>query len=214
MTNGVDALVVGELLARARMSKPCSRHWRRACRCRTGSTSSTTAPPRSRWLTPTAPRSFRWTRRRSSARGPGPGFARSSRTFGRRVRLLLGGVRFKYQPVLSENPLDVDLQLASQRCDAVVVTGDKTEEQTSPLKIAQFRYVQGPRFRWWSAPGHRRKLPRAASAHRRRHRGQLAEGHRRGVWRNSATAVAEFMDAVRQVRALVAAPTVTGQECS
>ena len=55
-----------------------------------------------------------------------PGFAHPSRTFGRRVRRCSRRVRFKYQPVLSENPLDVDLHPASQRCDAVVVTGDKT----------------------------------------------------------------------------------------
>lgn len=57
--------------------------------------------------------------------------------------VLLGGVRFKYQPLLSGNPLDVDLQLARQRCDAVVVTGDRTGEQTSLAKIREFRALLG-----------------------------------------------------------------------
>lgn len=60
--------------------------------------------------------------------------------------VLLGGVRFKYQPVLSGNPLDVDLQLAMGRCDAVVVTGDLTGQETSPSKIRAFREVLGADF--------------------------------------------------------------------
>lgn len=53
--------------------------------------------------------------------------------------LLLGGVRFKYQPYLSGNPLSVDLALATQRCDAVVVTGSGTGVQTDLAKIHEFR---------------------------------------------------------------------------
>lgn len=60
--------------------------------------------------------------------------------------LLLGGVRFKYQPVRSGNPLAVDLELAQQRCDAVVVTGDYTGQPTSGTKIQQFRDVLGGDF--------------------------------------------------------------------
>lgn len=48
--------------------------------------------------------------------------------------LLLGGVRFKYQPVLSGNPLEVDLRVATGRCDAVVVTGPGTGMETSAHK--------------------------------------------------------------------------------
>lgn len=57
--------------------------------------------------------------------------------------VLLGGVRFKYQPVLSGNSLVTDLQIAMDRCDAVVVTGDATGEQTPVPKIDQFRAVLG-----------------------------------------------------------------------
>ncbi|MDL9981268.1 BtpA/SgcQ family protein [Microbacterium sp. ASV49] len=58
---------------------------------------------------------------------------------GRTNAVLLGGVRFKYQPYLSGNPLDVDLTLATDRCDAVVVTGSGTGVQTDGEKIAEFR---------------------------------------------------------------------------
>lgn len=57
--------------------------------------------------------------------------------------ILLGGVRFKYQKVLSGNPVDVDLRVGMSRCDAVVVTGDATGEQTPLDKISAFRKVLG-----------------------------------------------------------------------
>lgn len=52
---------------------------------------------------------------------------------------LMGGVRFKYQPVLSENSLATDLEIAKSRCDAVCVTADATGQQTSMGKIEEFR---------------------------------------------------------------------------
>ena len=62
VSNGVDALVVENYFgSRADVETVLATLAAESCRCRTGSTSSTTAPPRSRWLTPTAPRSFRWT---------------------------------------------------------------------------------------------------------------------------------------------------------
>lgn len=60
--------------------------------------------------------------------------------------LLLGGVRFKYQPVLSGNPLGTDLRVAMGRCDAVVVTGPGTGMETSPAKVREFRADLGPVF--------------------------------------------------------------------
>jgi hypothetical protein len=60
--------------------------------------------------------------------------------------LLLGGVRFKYQPVLSGNAVEVDLREAVRRCDAVVVTGPGTGMETSMEKVRAFRAVLGPRF--------------------------------------------------------------------
>lgn len=56
---------------------------------------------------------------------------------------VLGGVRFKYQPVLSGRSLEEDLRLGMARCDAVVVTGEGTGVETDLEKIRQFRSVLG-----------------------------------------------------------------------
>lgn len=60
--------------------------------------------------------------------------------------LVFGGVRFKYQPYLSGRPLDVDLALAVERCDAIVVTGEGTGLDTPTEKVREFRSVVGPDF--------------------------------------------------------------------
>lgn len=60
--------------------------------------------------------------------------------------VVLGGVRFKYQPYLSGLPLRDDLALAEQRCDAVVVTGTGTGRVTDMNKIGRFRDLLGPDF--------------------------------------------------------------------
>ncbi len=52
---------------------------------------------------------------------------------------VIGGVRFKYQPVLSARTVEEDLQTAMTRCDAVCVTQDATGQETSMDKILQFR---------------------------------------------------------------------------
>lgn len=52
---------------------------------------------------------------------------------------LMGGVRFKYQPLLSENSLETDLQIAMTRCDAICVTENATGQETSMDKIRAFR---------------------------------------------------------------------------
>lgn len=57
--------------------------------------------------------------------------------------LVLGGVRFKYQPVLSEKSVEEDLQIAMTRCDAICVTQDATGQETSLEKIIQFRNAIG-----------------------------------------------------------------------
>jgi predicted TIM-barrel enzyme len=57
---------------------------------------------------------------------------------------LLGGVRFKYQPVTSGRSLEDDLRIGMSRCDAIVVTGDATGQETGLDKIRQFRDVVGP----------------------------------------------------------------------
>lgn len=52
---------------------------------------------------------------------------------------ILGGVRFKYQPVLSEKTVEEDLEIARTRCDAVCVTQDATGQETSMEKIRLFK---------------------------------------------------------------------------
>ena len=57
--------------------------------------------------------------------------------------LVLGGVRFKYQPVLSEKTLAEDIETAKKRCGAVCVTGDGTGQQTPLEKLREFRTLAG-----------------------------------------------------------------------
>ena len=56
---------------------------------------------------------------------------------------VLGGVRFKYQPVLSRRPLPADLRHGRRLCDAIVVTGDATGLDTGMGKIREFRRLLG-----------------------------------------------------------------------
>lgn len=57
--------------------------------------------------------------------------------------VLFGGVRFKYQPVLSENTVEEDLDIAKDRCDVVVVTSDATGQETDMGKIKGFKDTLG-----------------------------------------------------------------------
>ena len=52
---------------------------------------------------------------------------------------LLGGVRFKYQPMLSVKTLEEDLKTAMTRCDVIGVTQNATGEETSMERIFRFR---------------------------------------------------------------------------
>lgn len=56
---------------------------------------------------------------------------------------VMGGVRFKYQPVLSEHTVEEDLITATSRCDGICVTQDKTGQETSLEKIVSFRRTLG-----------------------------------------------------------------------
>lgn len=58
---------------------------------------------------------------------------------GKYTGLILGGVRFKYQPVLSEKTIEEDLEIAKTRCAAVCVTQDATGQETSMEKIKLFK---------------------------------------------------------------------------
>ena len=57
--------------------------------------------------------------------------------------VLLGGVRFKYQPIRSGRSLQGDLLLGIERCDAIVCTGEGTGMPTSMGKVDAFREVLG-----------------------------------------------------------------------
>ncbi|MBD9650405.1 membrane biogenesis protein [Ensifer sp. ENS09] len=57
--------------------------------------------------------------------------------------LLLGGVRFKYQPVLSGRSEEDDVRLGAARCDGLVVTSDATGQPTDMKKVARFRAATG-----------------------------------------------------------------------
>lgn len=56
---------------------------------------------------------------------------------------LIGGVRFKYQPIHSGRSLKEDLEIGMKRCDAIAVTGSATGEITDIEKIRQFRSIIG-----------------------------------------------------------------------
>ncbi|WP_225755232.1 BtpA/SgcQ family protein [Actinotalea sp. Marseille-Q4924] len=60
--------------------------------------------------------------------------------------LVLGGVRFKYQPVSSGRSLEEDLLLGVERCDAIVVTGEGTAITTPHDKTGEFRRIVGEEF--------------------------------------------------------------------
>tara|TARA_Y100000034_G_scaffold44433_1_gene54496 strand:- start:1080 stop:1793 length:714 start_codon:yes stop_codon:yes gene_type:complete len=56
--------------------------------------------------------------------------------------VILGGVGFKYkQP--TGNPLEVDLQKAQERCDAIVTTGSGTGVETPIEKLIDYRTALG-----------------------------------------------------------------------
>lgn len=57
--------------------------------------------------------------------------------------MLFGGVRFKYQPVMSGRSVEEDLLLGKQRCDAIVCTGVGTGHCTPLEKVMEFKSVVG-----------------------------------------------------------------------
>ena len=56
---------------------------------------------------------------------------------------IIGGVRFKYQPYLSNRSLAEDLEIGMRYCDAIAVTGAGTGIDTDTEKIRQFREITG-----------------------------------------------------------------------
>lgn len=57
--------------------------------------------------------------------------------------VLLGGVRFKYQPIRSGRGDAEDVRLGMERCDAIVVTGEGTGMVTPIDKVREFRSIAG-----------------------------------------------------------------------
>ena len=56
---------------------------------------------------------------------------------------VIGGVRFKYKPVLSGNDVATDLKIGMKRCHAIAVTGEGTGMDSPTQKIIDFRKVVG-----------------------------------------------------------------------
>ncbi len=115
--------------------------------------------------------------------------------------VLLGGVRFKYQKVLSGNSLQTDLRAGMDRCDALVVTGDRTGEETPTDKILAFREVLGAQFPLVIGAGvtvencaQQMPLGDAVIVGSALKVGGVAEGEL------SPAAVTEFVSAMREVR--------------
>ena len=57
--------------------------------------------------------------------------------------VVLGGVRFKYQPVKSGRTLTEDLKIGMGRCDAIVCTGEGTGLATPMEKVGKFKHILG-----------------------------------------------------------------------
>lgn len=57
--------------------------------------------------------------------------------------LVFGGVRFKYQPVLSGRMLAEDIEAGKRRCDAIVTTGPSTGSETPTAKLLEFKQYTG-----------------------------------------------------------------------
>lgn len=54
---------------------------------------------------------------------------------------VLGGLRFKYQPIRSGRTLEEDAELAKLRCEAIVTTGEGTGIDCPTDKLKEFRAV-------------------------------------------------------------------------
>lgn len=113
---------------------------------------------------------------------------------------VMGGVRFKYQPVLSARTVEEDLRTAMTRCDAVCVTQDATGQETSMEKIRQFRRALGD-FPLFVCAG---VTPEHAAAQLALCDGAVVGSYFKDTYKDSgevsAAHVAALMDAVRRVR--------------
>lgn len=118
---------------------------------------------------------------------------------------LLGGVRFKYQPVRSGRTEAEDVRLGAARCDALVVTSDATGQETDLAKIRRFRAATGGSIPLFVGAG----MTEANAADQL----DAADGAIVGSWLKEGHSdkglldpsyVARFMTAVRNARARAA----------
>ncbi|MEV3871285.1 BtpA/SgcQ family protein [Streptomyces sp. NPDC049906] len=115
--------------------------------------------------------------------------------------LVLGGVRFKYQPVNSGRSEAEDLALGAARTDGIVVTGDGTGIETAVSKIERFREALGPEVPLIVGAG----VTDANAAEQLRHAdGAIVGSFFKDTYRDTgvvdADHVARFMAAVARVR--------------
>jgi predicted TIM-barrel enzyme len=114
--------------------------------------------------------------------------------------LLIGGVRFKYQPCLSGRPLAEDLKLGAERCDAIAVTGDYTGQETDFAKIQNFRELLGDFPLVVAAGVTPSNLPRQLSLGDACIVGSYFKRNHDAKEAMDAGNIAEIMDAVKKIR--------------
>lgn len=114
---------------------------------------------------------------------------------------VLGGVRFKYQPVNSGRSEREDLEVGAERCDGIVVTGSATGEETGLEKIRRFREALGPSFPLIVGAGLTAENAVEQLAHTD---GAIVGSYLKDTYRDTgvvdATHVRRLMDAVEAIR--------------
>lgn len=119
---------------------------------------------------------------------------------------VLGGVRFKYQPYKSGRRLDEDLMIGMRRCDAIVVTGDATGQETDLSKIGTFRNIIGD-FPLFVGAG---MTPENAAVQMQYADGAIVGSYFKDTYKDTgdvcAKHAARFMEEIIQVRSSLSEP--------
>ncbi len=130
-----------------------------------------------------------------------PAFAQMIESYRSRGDIqVIGGVRFKYQPILSGRPLAEDLKLGMGRCDAVAVTGSGTGRDTSDEKIHEFREIMGDFPLVVAAGVTKETLDEKLSVGDAAIVGSTFKDTRKDTGNVCAEYVREFMDEVKRIR--------------
>lgn len=111
---------------------------------------------------------------------------------------VIGGVRFKYQPYLSNRSLEEDLRIGMKHCDAIAVTGAGTGVNTDTEKISQFRNIVGDFPLIVAAGMTKETVKEKLSIGDAAIVGSTFKDTRKDTGDVSAAHVAEFMDEVRR----------------